>query len=198
MKSITYIPPDELLELLGISEPNEIDIDAIAQYCGATVIYERIEGSEARIIGYKEQAIIVVNRNASPERRRFSAGHELGHWMRDRGKIAFACTEKMLNGEWNEKNPERRANEYAADLLLPEKMFSPLARNREITFDTVEDLASQFTTSLTATAIRVVQYGSFLAAVVCLNRNGRLWSVRNCDVPNFLRIKEKPGKCSFA
>ena len=47
-----------LLKELGISEPEEIDIEAIAQYCGATVTYGRLTGSEARIIGVDDRAIV--------------------------------------------------------------------------------------------------------------------------------------------
>lgn len=49
--------------------------------------------------------------------------------MRDRGKVGFSCTEQMLIGEWGSLNVERGANEYAADLLMPEEMFMKEARN---------------------------------------------------------------------
>ena len=58
-------------------------------------------------------------------------------------------------------NPERRANRYAADLLLPVFMFEPRSKNRDITFETVRDLAREFQVGLTATAIRLVEFGSF-------------------------------------
>lgn len=37
-----YIPPHRLLSDLGISEPRDIRIEAIAQYCGATVVYSTL------------------------------------------------------------------------------------------------------------------------------------------------------------
>jgi len=39
-----YKSPSRLLKELGITEPQEIDVEAIAQYCGATIVYERLEG----------------------------------------------------------------------------------------------------------------------------------------------------------
>ena len=92
---------DQLIEELGIAEPNEIDIEAIAQYCGATIVYESLKGCEARILGTDTRAIITVNSDSPRARQRFSGGHELGHWMRDRGKAAFACTESVVNAPLN-------------------------------------------------------------------------------------------------
>ena len=181
-----YAAPDVLLEELGIRDPEDIKIEAIAEYCGATILYERVEGAEARILGYGDRAIITVNDMAPRPRQRFSGAHELGHWMCDRGEMAFACTDRSFTREWLDDNPERRANQYAADLLLPQKMFSPRAKNREITFATVRDLAHLFETSVTATAIRLVEFGSFPAMIVCNDRVGRRWFRPGPDVPDLL------------
>jgi len=178
--------PASLLDELGIRGPEDLLIEAIAEHCGATILYQSLQGSEARIVGYGDRAIITVNSAASRARQRFSAAHELGHWMCDRGKIAFGCTEKTFVREWSDDNPERRANQYAAELLLPEVMFSRWAKNRDITFATVRDLADSFEASLTATAIRLVEFGSFPAMIVCNDRERRRWFRRSPDVPEVL------------
>jgi len=193
-----YVAPDAILEELGIRDPEDIKIEAIAEYCGATILYERLEGAEARILGYGDRAIITVNDSAPRGRQRFSGAHELGHWMCDRGKIAFSCTDRSFSREWSDDNPERRANDYAAELLLPQKMFLPRAKNREITFATVRDLAGLFDTSVTATAIRVVEYGSFPAMVVCQDREGRRWFRRGPDVPDMIWPHERPNPRTIA
>ena len=51
----------DLLRELGISEPKEIDVAAIAYHCGAMVIERPLSGCEARIIGVNDRAIITVN-----------------------------------------------------------------------------------------------------------------------------------------
>lgn len=193
-----YRSPSALLKELGITEPEDIHIEAIAEYCSATIVYESLEGCEARIIGYADQAIITVNIASPRERQRFSAGHELGHWMRDRGNIAFACIGKMFATEWSADNPEQRANRYAADLLLPESMFRPRAESREITFATVIDLAATFQMSRTATAIRLVELGSFPALIVCNELGQRKWFVRGPDVPKVIWPQDKPGHNTLA
>jgi hypothetical protein len=186
-----YKSATSLLNELGIADPDDIDIEAIAQYCKATVVYEPLHGCEARILGNGERAIITVNSRSQRPRQRFSAGHELGHWMRDRNKVGFSCTEVALR-DWNSDNPERYANAYAADLLLPRGMFEPLAKNKPATFETVRELAEEFNTSLTATAIRLVEFGSFPAMLVFLENGKRKWFFRGPDVPAALWPRESP------
>lgn len=183
----------QILSELGISEPEEIDIEAIAQHFGATVIQQKLHGSAARIIGIGDHAIITVDIQSPRARQRFSVAHELGHWMIDRGKLSgFLCTEKDIVTGWSGDNPEWRANRFAADLLLPTPIFTPLAKNREITFATVTDLAKRFETSLTATAIRLVEAGSFPSMIVCLGRDGIKWKFRDRDIPEELQLRDRP------
>jgi hypothetical protein len=193
-----YLSPQTVLDELGITEPREIEVEAIAQSCRATIVYEPLDGCEARIIGLNDTAIITVNENSQRERQRFSAAHELGHWMCDRGRIGFSCTEQMLTREWGATNPERRANQYAAELLLPKRLFAPLARKLPATLASVRSLAKTFQTSITATAIRLVDIGEHPAAVVFCDSAGRRWFVRSSLVPSELRIVETPGRGSVA
>jgi Zn-dependent peptidase ImmA (M78 family) len=83
-------PPERVLSKLGITDPKDLDIEAIAYACGATILYEPLTGCEATIVGHEDKAIITVNRNSHRGRRRFSAGHELGHWMNDRVAMRLA------------------------------------------------------------------------------------------------------------
>jgi Zn-dependent peptidase ImmA (M78 family) len=190
--------PAVLLEELGITEPDEILIEAIAEHCGATILYEPLQGCQARILGVGDRAIITVDALASRERQRFSAAHELGHWMRDRGKVAFACTDRNFVRDWEAENPERNANRYAAALLLPTQMFQRASRNKPPTFASVSELGSTFVTSRPATALRLVEIGSFPAMLVCNDANRRLWFVRSSSVPSDFWPLTRPGSGSVA
>src|SRR5437016_11425907 len=89
-------PPDKILGLLGITEPEDLDIEAIAYACGATIVPQPLTGCQANIIGFADRAIITVNSNSIPTRQRFSSGHELGHRRKDRGQHAFARLDRQL------------------------------------------------------------------------------------------------------
>lgn len=191
-----FRPPDQLLAELGIAAPEEIDMEAIAEHCGATVLYEPLAGCEAYIIGHGDRAIIAVNETSNRSRQRFSAAHELGHWMRDRGTVGFSCDKRKMSPLWRKEHPEHLANVYAADLLLPQSMFVPRAKGKEITLDTARTLAESFQTSLTATAIRLVEHGSFPAMVVYCESGRRKWFVASSGL--FLKLREVPGPNSIA
>jgi hypothetical protein len=90
----TYESPSAIIADFRISDPSEIDIEAIAHSRRATIIYEPIDGCAARILGNGDHAITTVDDGPNLGRRRFSPAHEFGHWMRDRAKIRFACTDQ--------------------------------------------------------------------------------------------------------
>ncbi len=106
----------------------------------------------------------------------------MGHWICDRGNIAFLCTEKMFNEDWFQKSRESRANSYAADVLLPRTMFRRHSKKKEIAFFTVKELAKEFQTGLTSTAIRLVELGSYPAMILCSKDGRRKWFTRGPDV----------------
>lgn len=149
-------------------------------------------------MGLDDAAIITINVNSSSERQRFSGGHELGHWMRDRRTASFRCDEQMFVREWSVDNPEKRANRFASDLLLPAKMFRPLSKGLPITFASVQQLTDIFKMSLSATAIRLVEYGSYPAMLICNSAGGREWYVASSTVEKRLWPVDRPGQVTQA
>lgn len=177
---------EDLLISLGVQAPSDIDLEAIAAYQGAMVKYRPLDGCEARIVGVGDRAIITVREGLLPARARFSLAHELGHWALHRGR-SFICRSDDIGGgnNLNLMHPERQADAYAADLLLPDFLFK--ARLREfprISMDVAAKLAGEFSVSLTATAIRLVEKGDEPAILVSHGRRGRRWFTRNPGVPD--------------
>ncbi len=173
---------ERLLQDLGVSEPGEIDLEAIAYHLNAIVQYKPLDGCEARIVGAGERAIISVNNRSGWRRKRFSIAHELGHWHHHKGKRLVCRADDYRPRE--ETSPERVADGYAADLLLPHYLFKPLARQQKrLTFKAVGELADAFSASITATSIRLVEADLFPALVVCHGPNGRKWFARAPMIP---------------
>lgn len=179
-----YKSPEKLFNELGITSPDEIDVEAIGLYCGAIIKYRKLDGCEARIIGDDKKAIISVNESEYLSRNRFSAAHELGHWANHRGTLFLECQKKDIYNFTEGRNPEAIANMYAADLLMPKFLFDPLAKGRNLTLSTASELADTFRTSLTSTAIRLLKYGSFPGMLVCYDDHlNRIWFSRTHDIP---------------
>jgi Zn-dependent peptidase ImmA (M78 family) len=82
---------EQVLADLGITDPSEIDLEAIAWTLGARVRYRPLESCEARIVGNGDRAIITVNNRSHPRRQRFSIAHELAIGA----TIAAACWSVM-------------------------------------------------------------------------------------------------------
>jgi hypothetical protein len=194
-----YKNPEDLLFDLGIASPNEIDVYAIAKFCKAQVVEKILHGIEARIIGNGKEAFITVNSNSSEERKRFSIGHELGHWMFDRGKPFFNCSNLDLS-KWDLKSidPEVRANQYSSNLIMPKSMFVPVSKKKPLTFSTVKELASLFNTSLTATSIKLIELGSYPSMLICTENGKRKWFCRSQIIPEDVWPVEMLQKDSLA
>jgi hypothetical protein len=96
-------------------------------------------------------------------------------------------------------SPERIANYFAADLLMPRYLFAPTARSYpKLNFKTVEDVAGIFHTSRPATAIRLVEGGHSPALLVCHGSAGRKWFTRGADVPSRWFPRNELDADSFA
>ena len=68
---------------------------------------------------------------------------------------------------------------------MPAYIFDPIVRSYpKATFQTVTAIADLFDTSITATAIRLVEGRHFPAVLVCHGLKGRKWFTRSPDVPD--------------
>lgn len=170
---------ERILIHLGITEPCDIDLEAIAWTQGAIVNYRPLDGCEARIVGSRRRAVIAVNSLSSPERRRFSLAHELGHWNLHRGEVLFCEKNDVGNFENSDLNPERQADMFASDLLLPNYLVEPrLKKWKRPTLAVARQIADEFCASLTATLLKITLADQFPIVVVCHNKSRRRWFER--------------------
>lgn len=191
--------PDKILEELGIIEPKDIDLDAIAWHLGAKVKYRALEGCEARIIGSGDRAVISINnRNTTPARQRFSLAHELGHWMHHRGQQLPCETNGFARTPSDRLDPERVADQFASGLLMPTSMIQPMARRlSKVNFKAIREIAEVFGTSLTATTIRLIEGNHLSGLLVCHTQHGRKWFTRARSVSSWFP-RDELSQDSFA
>ena len=99
---------------------------------------------------------ICVNANDRPDRQRFTICHEIAHIV-----LGLPSEHKALTTWSYAKRPpaEIWCDVFAAELLLPYRLFKEEAEKMPIELASVEDLAGRFQASTTAT-------GSRFAAVV--------------------------------
>lgn len=192
-------PAERILLGLGIKAPKDIDLEAIAWTLGATIEYEELDGCEAMIVGSNRKAVILVNSQSREERQRFSIGHEIGHWHHHRGQILFCSKEDIGNPASGPLNPERQADDFASDLILPHYLVKPLcARLKRVTLSAAREIAGEFTASVTATLIRMVRSNYFPIVLVCHNKSGKRWGSAADMVPGWWRLRSDLDRDSFA
>lgn len=188
-----------LLEL-GITEPREIDVDVIAWHLGAKVRYRPLLTCEARIIGREDRAIITVDDRKPRERQRFSVAHELGHWHYHRGRCLICRSEEIGNGQLSDTNPERVADRYASELLMPRYIFDPIVRSHSrLDVAVLRKVKSMFDVSLTAIALRALRTNRFPVVFMCHGPDGkRRWFRRPPCVPERWFPRDELDQDSFA
>jgi Zn-dependent peptidase ImmA (M78 family) len=184
-------PAEKLLQSLGIDDPREIDLEAIAWHMGALVKRRPLDGCEALIVGSQRKAIISVNSLSIETRQRFSIAHEIGHWHHHRGQMLF-CEGRDFGSPTSPLSPEKQADDFASDLILPNYLFMPTARKlKRLNLKTVREIAEQFRASLTATLIKLVMSDYFPIMLVCHSQSGRKWPCRPPSLQRFWYPKEE-------
>jgi Zn-dependent peptidase ImmA (M78 family) len=170
---------ERLLQNLGVEEPEEIDLEAIAWCLGALVKFRPLDGCEAMIVGNRGNAVISVNCRSIPSRQRFSIGHELGHWHLHKGKTLFCSGREIDRPVAGFLGPEQQADVFASDLLLPNYIFRPAGLAiRRLNLKAARDLAERFKASLSATLSKLVALDQFPIMIVRHGHEGRTWFSR--------------------
>jgi Zn-dependent peptidase ImmA (M78 family) len=190
---------ERILIGLGITEPKEIDLEAIAWSRGALVEYRPLDRCDATIVGNSRRAVIAVNSRTSPERRRFSIGHELGHWHHHRGRLLFCGDKDVENPAADALNPERHADAFASNLILPNYLLKPRLRKiKRVTLAAVREIGEEYAASLTATLIKIVQSNQFPLVIICHTKKKRRWFKRADMVPAWWYPLEQLDRATFA
>lgn len=158
---------DELLKLNHIIQP-EIDVIRIARFLGAEVLEEELDEDMSGLLAITHgKPTIAINKTHSPQRKRFTIAHELGHLAlhsEHAGQDGVFIDRKVFHRNSQASQgmyrQEIEANRFAAELLMPKKML--LAAIKELGDDidlsddgTLGKLAKKFGVSTQALAIRL-------------------------------------------
>lgn len=175
---------ERLLVELGVSSPGQIDLDAIAWHLGAAVRYRHMDSADATIVGSEHHAVIAVNSTRIETRQRFSLAHEIGHWCSHRGRMLFCTPRDIGDPARTGRDPEREADRFASDLMLPPYLLRPrLEKLKTLDLAAAHRVADEFRASMTATLVKIVDQNVFPIVIVCHDRNGRRWFRRSAVVP---------------
>jgi Zn-dependent peptidase ImmA (M78 family) len=171
------------LQALHIEAIDEIDVEGIANLHQLFVVEGDLRGAEGRSVTHDGAGIIRIRSDIKQvERRRFIIAHEIGHCILHKTGSVKPCSEGDLF-RYEEGNREAEANWFAAELLMPGRLFGPHCDVPEPSFACVRNIARAFRTTSTATSIRFVQLTSERCALVWSEAGKVKWSVRSAEFP---------------
>jgi Zn-dependent peptidase ImmA (M78 family) len=180
---------EQLVRRLGLLTPDEIDVEAIAAHLGCVVRFRRISGQEGHLLRTERMGLIVVGDHTRTSRKwRFVVAHELGHFLMHSGLDQFSlCTERDLHHSYRSNGVEAEASRFAASLLMPEAMFSGHCEDDRPDLNGILELATRFGTSVSATALRYVQFALAPCAVAWSEEGTVRWWSKSSEFPFFLK-----------
>jgi Zn-dependent peptidase ImmA (M78 family) len=161
---------------------------------------EPLHNIEGALITTQERGVgsILVNRNSSRQRRRFTMAHELGHflnpWHQPTSPEGFRCSRSdMIRSDLRDKDPylrqEAEANTFAIELLAPRKQVRRYVVSAP-DLERVIEMATAFDISKEASARRYVALHSDNLAVI-FSKEGRVRYV--CRANGFPWLTARTG-----
>lgn len=106
---------------------------------------------------------------------RFSIAHELGHfYLPDHRKLLMSGrTHNSRSGFICDNVLEREADEFAAALLIPDRLLASTPIAKQISLDSIVNVSMKADASVTASAIRGTRYTEE-ASILIASQNGRV------------------------
>lgn len=162
----------------GFSSPADLEMDVLACARGVVVIEAPLDSADARLVRKGNKGLVRVNQSI-PEagRKRFAIAHELGHFEIHADVTQLSsCTSDDMVADYKGSKSEVEANWFAAELLMPRDLFIQRMDFAFPSFELVRPLADFFRTTLTATALRLVDLtDDYCALVVSEGGHIRWW-----------------------
>jgi Zn-dependent peptidase ImmA (M78 family) len=151
----------KLIGSLGIEDTSTIDIADLIVYHDGIVKEVSLNNCDGRLVMKNGRSIVSVDSKIEfPQRKRYVLAHELGHILMHADKDAsFTDDDSTLDGYKNGPQ-EKEANDFAAELLMPEELFKASCFKRKFNPDLIRELAEKFNTSLTSIVYRFIDFGN--------------------------------------
>ena len=172
------VPVEQLCALLDIISITETDTDAYE----AALVMDELKASGA----------ILLASGRPEQRRRFSIGHELGHFLipshRPHPDHPFSCSLTDLH-QLDPKDRDRRrrveaeANRFAAHLLMPPKLIRARMRQQEVSLESIVALSRDLGVSKEAMARAWVEASRDPVAIIIAQHGSIVRQYRSEDFP---------------
>jgi Zn-dependent peptidase ImmA (M78 family) len=195
-----------LIDYYHLSSPDDLNLEEIANAERLIIEEADLTGCMSRITFTADYGLITIDSKIKEEgQKRFSIGHELGHFFHEKDGTAVRtdrCTAEDLFSFTVNKTREDRANTFATELLMYAPWYGAFIRGRAINFELIKEIAWQFRVSLTAAAIRYAGIGTYPVAVILSTEGKTVWSCINRYfpyrwIPKGYRVRKESAAYDF-
>lgn len=146
-----------LLEDAEVTAP-PVNLRLIGSFQKIRDIQEAVMPHAGRLLPDGANYLIQVNAHHSRGKQRFTTGHEIGHTLIPSFQKHPRVIQDMVTGAFEAGQEEEHLCDIAAtELLLPERLFRPLAMDLGCHLNAVIELAHTFEASREASARRFVE-----------------------------------------
>lgn len=141
-----------------------IDVIGIIESEGINLVVDNMDDDHSGFLLVENgAATVAINSEHHPNRQRFTAAHELGHYiLHSQGRDRFFVDKAYFRGpsaSAGTETQEIEANRFAACILLPAELVKEYANRTKLTDLEVYRLSTAFQVSEQAMTLRLVNLG---------------------------------------
>lgn len=177
--SIIGLTADEIVRDLNLTIP--VDLNKICENYNIKIIYRDIKSADGYFIPTKKK-IIISNKIKGTYKERFTIAHELGHYFNLNDKIYDLDAYCYLDYQTKQKQNkfEKEADEFAAELLMPQKYIKTEIENIDIKdWQKLIDLSIKYEVSIAAMLIKYIDNSYGNNKIGCFYNNKLIWQYGN-------------------
>jgi Zn-dependent peptidase ImmA (M78 family) len=169
-----------LVHRFGVEAARHVFVEGFAARLGVEIVMAQLKGATAQLaVRNGESArILLSDRLTNPSIRRFTIGHELGHYVL---KHPSPSVSELCDATWRGDSPagscdpEAEANAFSAEILMPAHVALPICEVNTADLEPVMRIAHRFGMSLQASAIRFTELTQLRCAAVLSQRGFVRW-----------------------
>lgn len=124
---------DELLNDLGIDQEQPVDVFGIIDDLDLDLVFNSLNTLLGAVVPSGSGGIMLTTQRG-PSVQRYTAAHEIGHWILDIDQLAFDAEEDIF---WPSVDRERLAQLFAGQLLMPPPLVYAMTRRYAISGSSV-------------------------------------------------------------
>jgi hypothetical protein len=149
--------------------PPQVDLQTLAHELRLSILEVDCDSFDGALLRSNNQSsgrILVKGAIREAGRKRFTIAHEIGHFILHREQQISCSSSDIERWGSDREDPERQADNFASELLLPSPEVLNQIGNRWPSFQLVTSIADFFGTTLTATARKYCDIATQACALV--------------------------------